>query len=96
MPAIGSLLYLDLVFLNHYPHIFHYPVKITAEHAPRPYRLAIRRVRVLKCVIVGSFAYLTYATLGNREGLGTFFLLVFLPLTLGSTECFVYRALTKC
>jgi len=55
LPVIGILLVLFLRMLNKVPHIFNYPVKLTAENAAQQYRIATRLLRVIQLGIVVLF-----------------------------------------
>ena len=86
MPGIGLLLYVGLIVVNRFPHIFNYPVEITAENAERQYRLASKMIRTLNMVTAGIFCYITYQMVHSAQsgtgGLGTLFTPVLLILTL--------------
>ncbi|MEJ7680836.1 MAG: DUF1648 domain-containing protein [Segetibacter sp.] len=83
LPVIGTVLFIGLTMLNKYPHIFNYPVNITADNAFKQYTTATRIIRCLKfsiALIFTSIVFMTYTTAtGKTSGLGTWFL----PLTLG-------------
>jgi len=83
MPTvIGSGLYILFIFLNRYPHSLNYLVTITETNAVVQYRIAKRMLRVLKMVLLLSFLYISDIMIklaqDGTEGLGTFFLPVFL------------------
>jgi uncharacterized membrane protein len=96
LPMVAMATYLIMTIGLRFPHIFNYPVEITAKNAERQYRNAILMMRVIKTLIVVMFGYLTYATiqtsLGKMHGLGTWFAPVFLVVMLGAVGFFVYRA----
>lgn len=60
-PAIGFVLYLGMTWLNFYPEIFNYPVKITSENAARQYRKAVQLVRWLKVIVILTFFLITWS-----------------------------------
>jgi len=99
LPAIGFILWIGITILVRFPHIFNYPVQITAENAETQYRLATRLMRILKTVILIMFTFISYMTiktaLGTAGGLGTFFLPVFLVLTFGVIIIYFVRANRK-
>jgi len=99
LPVIGFVMYAGLFWLNKNPHIFNYPQKITQENAKRLYTIGTRMIRTLNALITWVFAYITYATVqvafGNQSGLGTWFLPVFLILTLGTTAYFLFRLMKR-
>lgn len=82
IPVIPTIVYFGLTFLNRYPHIFSYPVKITEANAASQYTIATRTLRVLKISIIAiftvDFLFTFLGTLGSGEGLGIWFL----PLSL--------------
>jgi uncharacterized membrane protein len=96
LPLIALLLYAALSMVLRYPHVFNYTVEINEENAGRQYRNAVLMMRILKTVIVMTFGYLTYATiqngLGRMDGLGSWFLPVFLTGTFGTIGVLVYRS----
>lgn len=99
LPVIGLAMYTGLFWLNKYPHIFNYPQQVSQENAKRLYTVGKRMIRTLNTLITCLFAYITYSTiqvaLGNQSGLGTWFLPVFLILTLGTTAYFLSRFMRR-
>lgn len=97
LPLIMLILYTALTMILRYPHFFNYPTAITTENAVPQYRNAVMMIRVLKTVLVATFSYLTYASvqngLGKMNGLGTWFLPIFLTAVLGTVGVLVYRAI---
>jgi uncharacterized membrane protein len=87
LPVTGLFMWFMFTVLEAFPHIFNYPVKITAENAETQYRLAIRLLRVLKTVILIIFSFISFKTIdtagGSASGLGKAFLPVFLILVFG-------------
>jgi len=73
LPIVSVLLYLGLTGLNQFPHIYNYPVRITAENVYPQYRIVSKMIRTLKTVIMIFFFYTIYMTihigLGNHDGL---------------------------
>lgn len=59
LPVLATIIAIAIYWLNQYPHIFNYPVKITEENAGRQYRMATRLMRYLSLVTVIVFGYLT-------------------------------------
>lgn len=89
LPLIATILFIGLSILNRYPHMFNYPVKITADNAMKQYGIATRMMRYLKLMIVLIFGLISYQTInhanGHEDGLGIWFLplvigLVFIPI----------------
>jgi len=96
LPIIGSLLFIGMHWLSYHPHTFNYVVPITEENAEEQYTIAVRMIRTLNTVIVCLFAYIAYATvqvaLERQQGLGSYFLTVFLLLVFGTIAYFVWRS----
>jgi len=95
MPLLGSMLYLAMSLLNKHPHIFNYRQKVTEDNAERLYRTATKMMRILNALVACIFAYMTFATiqtaLGNQNGLGGMFIIIFLILIFGFTGYFSYK-----
>lgn len=83
LPIVGSVLFIGMTILNKHPHLFNYPIKMTADQALNQYTNATRLVRYLKFSIVVIFGLIVLQTIrnvnGEADGLGYWFL----PLTLG-------------
>ena len=81
-PAMGTLIYFLLTWLNKYPHKFNYPQKVTDQNAQGLYESATKMMRWLKTVILIGLAYLAYANvqnaMGKMDGIGKLFLPIFL------------------
>ena len=96
LPSIGALMYFFMFWLNKYPHTFNYPQKVTQENARRLYTSATRMMRTLNAIIACAFAYITYAmlqtALGNQDGIGIWFLPVFLVGIFGLIGYFMYKS----
>lgn len=85
-----------LYFTGRNPQLGNYSVPITEENAPRQYQNMQRMNRTLTAVLCLCFAYIHYAiiqtALGQQDGLGLWFLLLFLSLIFGIIAFFLYRA----
>lgn len=91
LPAIGLVLYIGMTVLNKFPFAFNYPTKVTNENAKKLYTLGTRTVRLLKVIVVLSFAFLNYRTIeigmNNATEIGKFYLpllLVVLTILIGT------------
>jgi len=95
LPILGTVMYYGMYRLNQYPHLFNFPQKVTEENAERLYTTASRMIRVLNVSIVCVFAIITHATiqtaLEKQNGLGSWFIPVFLIFTFGMTFYFLYQ-----
>lgn len=99
LPALGGALYLALLGINRYPESFNYSVPITEENAEEQYRIATRMIRWVNMLIQAVFAFLTVAivmvALGRWQGLGRWFLPVFLVTLFGVIGYFIYSSQKK-
>ncbi|MEO9966584.1 MAG: DUF1648 domain-containing protein [Reichenbachiella sp.] len=99
MPALGLFSYISMFILNKFPHIFNYPKEITEENAERQYRIATKLIRTLNMLISASFFYISIRTiqtaLNEQDGLGIFFLPIFLLTIFGTIGIYMYQALKK-
>ena len=84
LPAIGLVLYTGMTFLNKFPFAFNYPTKVTNENAEKLYTLGTKTVRLLKIIVVLSFAFLNFKTieiaLNKTTEIGKFYLPIFLAV----------------
>ena len=55
LPLLSSILFAGLTILNRHPHVFNYPVRVTAQNALLLYKHASRMIRVLAVVIATVF-----------------------------------------
>jgi len=82
LPIIGLILYIGLSILNKFPFVFNYPVKVTDDNAERLYTIGTKTIRLLKIVIILSFAFLNYKTiaiaLNQTSDIGSLYLPIFL------------------
>lgn len=54
-PAISTIIYFGLSYLNKYPHIYNYPAEITEKNALQYYTNGARMIRYLKLSIIIIF-----------------------------------------
>ncbi len=59
LPLTGLFFFISLSFLNRFPHVFTYPVRVTEENAERLYRIGTRTIRILKTLLVTLFLFTT-------------------------------------
>lgn len=99
LPVIGAVIYFTLTGLNYFikntnPKPKHGQSQAMANAHKD---ISIEMLRALKAAILICFAYIVWATiqtaLGNYDGLGSFFIFVFLALVLGTTGYYIYRML---
>lgn len=96
LPVIGITMYVGMFWLNKHPHIFNYSQPVTKENAERLYTIGTKMIRTLNAIITCVLAYITYSTiqtaLGNQNGLGVWFLPVFMISLFGITAYFFYKS----
>lgn len=96
LPAIGTLLFILLTFLNKYPHIFNYPVNITEENAYQQYSNATRLVRYIKFSVEFTFLLIVWGIVqtvhGKSSGLGVWQLPLTLAMNLIPTIYFAVKS----
>jgi uncharacterized membrane protein len=94
LPGVSAGLYLLMTAAAHYPGLINLPIRVDRS-LPEVRQILLSMTIVLKVVILMSFVYITQATidaaLGQGEGLGGFFLPVFLAVTLVPTAFYVIK-----
>ena len=80
IPVVTIFLYVGLTVLNKYPHVFNYPVPITAQNATRQYQYAKSLLSTIKFTTSGLFLYIqlqtVYVAKQIQSGIGTYFLVI--------------------
>ena len=99
LPVIGLVLYIGLTVLNKFPFAFNYPTKVTNENAERLYTLGTRTIRLLKVVVILSFAFLNFKTieiaLNRATEIGKFYLPIFLTVLAILIGTMIYKMTKK-
>ncbi|MCB0632170.1 MAG: DUF1648 domain-containing protein [Saprospiraceae bacterium] len=99
LPLISLILFFVLTAINKRPDLFNYPVKITEENAERQYTLARNMVSGLNAALIIAFFFLAWKTgmlvQGKADGLGPWFLPVFLGITMGPVVIYMIMAFRK-
>lgn len=80
VPAIATVLFVGIVVLNRFPHIFNYPVTITPDNAARHYANAQRMLRLLNCVLAAVFLALGWVTIQTARARAEGFPVWFVPV----------------
>jgi uncharacterized membrane protein len=99
LPIFGAAQFFLFTWLNKFPHIFNYPIKITEDNAEKQYLIATRMLRVVKVSVLILFTgivliiYLT--TFGFIDGLGSWFVPVIIGVFLIATIITVIRSLRQ-
>lgn len=82
LPIIATFIYTALTYVAKIPHLYNYPVKITAENAAGKFIVARKTVNFIKFIIVGLFAFMSfnmvYIAMDNKSLMNIWFLPVFL------------------
>lgn len=96
LPIVGTIAFAMMTVLNGFPHIFNYPIVITAENAVIQYTKATRLVRYVKGAVLTSFLLIQVRTIegakGGSNGLGGWFLPLSLSLVLVPVIFYVVSA----
>ncbi|QOR68262.1 DUF1648 domain-containing protein [Cytobacillus suaedae] len=94
---IGSLLWVGMLILSHYPHVFNFLIEITDENAEFQYKNARLMLTIVNTIIIVDFAYSSYQIVqvakGLSNGLGTWSMLIFILILLGTIFIFMFRSL---
>jgi uncharacterized membrane protein len=95
LPATATLLFFALTFLERVPHVYNYPIEVTAANASVVYALGRQLVLSLKLIVVVTFGFIfrtsVEVALGNAEALSGWFL----PAVLGSTAGVIVVTLVR-
>ena len=99
LPAIGVIMYIALSILNRFPHLFNYAVSITKENAKAQYKNASKLIRYLNTFLAIVFLYITHSAIqtayGNKDGLGEFFIFIFLFVITEGIIFFLLRSFER-
>ncbi len=87
--TLAVITYTLLSVLTRFPHIYNYPVIITAENAERQYRTARTLITALKTEIVLSLFYIQWTVISRTKAL---FTPIIIFIILGTVIYFIYRA----
>ncbi|WP_373074655.1 DUF1648 domain-containing protein [Zeaxanthinibacter enoshimensis] len=95
LPLLATFLFGGLNWLKQYPEHLNYPVRITEENAARQYRNLRRMILVLNTIIILTFWGICIGTVlvanGEADGLGVWFIPLFIFLLLGTTFYFLFK-----
>ena len=99
LPTVGLVIYIGLVILNRFPHIFNYNTEITQDNAERQYRLATTLLRIVNLAITLIFFYITYqsvqSAMSGQSGLGFMFVPFVFIVTIGPVIWYLIKASKK-
>lgn len=94
LPIIAVLIFLPLFFLSRYPHVFNYPVQITAENAPKLYLEARRMLVLINFETILFFAITDLEIIRialGKEGFGSWPLPLYMIALFGTMGIAIYR-----
>ena len=95
---VGTAVFVIIHLVNRTPHLANFSVPITPENAEQQYQNFQRMNRAVAAIIALCLAYIHYAiiqmSLGERDGLGLWFGLLFIALIFGTIGYYLYRAHT--
>lgn len=84
LPFVGTMLAGFLTLIGKSPETFNYSVEITPENAERQYKNALLMMKVMRLAIIFVFLLIDWEVvqigLGKSEGLGVWFLPIFLTI----------------
>jgi uncharacterized membrane protein len=87
LPALATAFFVVLSALERVPHVYNYPIDVTADNAPRVYSLARRMVLCLKLILVVALGLVFHISaevaLGRASALPVWFLPAVLAATAG-------------
>lgn len=96
LPGVAVLLWIPMTVLERYPHLFNY-LNLREDNIEAQYRNGQLMINVLKNESVLLFSFLIFQGIrvatGAAEGLGIFFMPIFLVVIFGSMIIFLIRML---
>lgn len=96
LPVIGAALWIGMTVLEKYPHTYNY-LNLTEGNAEAQYKNGRLMMNVLKNEMVILFSWINFQNIrvasGVAEGLGPFFMPIFLAIIFGSVLFFMIRML---
>jgi uncharacterized membrane protein len=84
LPMVATVHFLVLTALERVPHLYNYPLEVTAKNAPVVYALSRRLTLSLKLIIVVAFGFIFHTSVQVALGEATALPGWFLPALLGS------------
>jgi uncharacterized membrane protein len=89
-------LYAMLTMLSKHPHVFNYPFALTEHNIEDQYRLARTLISTLKLEVISIFLFtgwkMVQVSLGQANGLGIYFLPLFVGLVFSTIFVYLYYA----
>jgi hypothetical protein len=85
-----------LTMLSKHPHVFNYPFALTEHNIEDQYRLARTLISTLKLEVISIFLFtgwkMVQVSLGQANGLGVYFLPLFVGLVFSTIFVYLYYA----
>jgi uncharacterized membrane protein len=99
LPVIGSVLFISLLILSRYPHLFNYLQEITPENAEYQYKNASKMLRSINTFTALLFTYICYSSiqvaLGQQQGLTEYLIWIIIGISLSLPLYFFIRSSRK-
>lgn len=84
MPIMCTITSALLIGITRFPKFFNYQVEITKDNVERQYRNSIDLMLALAIEVAGTFIYIEYkmikSALGMSNGIGSYFLIIFMVI----------------
>lgn len=97
LAGVGVILYVMMLIVSRFPHLYNYLVTITESNAEKQYRMAVTFMLTMANIVIWMFAFIMWQTirvaLGQSEGLGQQFVYVILLATLGTLVVYFIASL---
>ncbi len=71
LPVVATVLFVVLTFLERVPHVYNYPVEVTATNAERVYALGRRLMLSVKTILVVAFGLIFHGSVEVALGRAT-------------------------
>jgi len=95
LPVVATLLFVVLTVLERVPHVYNYPVEVTATNAARLYALGRRLILSIKLILVAALGLIFFGAAQVALGKATALPGWLLPLILGSIAGVVVVTIVK-
>jgi len=97
LAGVGVILYVMMLIVSRFPHLYNYLVTITESNAEKQYRMAVTFMLTMANIVIWMFAFIMWQTIrvawGQSEGLGQQFVYVILLATLGTLVVYFIASL---
>ena len=97
LPAVATLVWALLTWINRFPHWFNYPTQITPENAFEKYSSATRMIRVLKFCVMLVFSLIVFIifriAFTNSDGPGLWLFPVVILILIAPVAYFLIKSI---